>query len=368
MVSNQPNFTGSGPFPPQPGDPAAPNWPSSGPTPKTGPTPKNRKPLLVTVGAAVAVVLVAVAVVVAMVVSSGGEESVDASRPGAGEAAKAYLEALARGDAQAALELGASRPASAELLTDEVLRKQIAEMPITDIQVLDDAEESNDGALAKVRVSARFGEQRSEGDLQMVYRDGAWKLARAFVNVSSTVWPDDDTNPGSALRVFGKKLLRSGHFYVFPGYVEVTTTTPYLQSTQPGTLGLDRLTSGFYMQFEFTMTEEGRRAAEEALLAHLTACFQPGGVRNPECSKFIGPDSLKGYDMNTVALTGPIDLSGVTFDYLSIYRWASARGNISDIPLTARRLDGEPGEITGRLSVNEQIDLGVDPPVLMRSR
>jgi hypothetical protein len=66
-----------------------------------------------------------------------------------------------------------------------------------------------------------------------------------------------------------------------------------------------------------------------------------------------------------VALAGPIDLSRVTFDYDGRSRRMIAIGDIPDIPVIMNDLDGVPGPDTVRAIVRENIDLGVDPPVVV---
>ncbi|MGE5694739.1 MAG: hypothetical protein ACM4D3_05730, partial [Candidatus Sericytochromatia bacterium] len=73
-----------------------------------------------------------VVVVVIATAGRGGKADTPA------DAVRGYLEALARGDAEAALSYASDQPASKEFLTDEILQKQIDKWPISDIQILDD--------------------------------------------------------------------------------------------------------------------------------------------------------------------------------------------------------------------------------------
>lgn len=327
---------------------------------------RNRKPLLITAGIGAAV-LMTIGVVVAVLVTSGGGVSGSGSRGGAGEVARTYLEALARGDAQAALALGASKPASAELLTDEVLRKQLDKMPISDIQILEESDQSADATRAVVRVAARLGEQRSEGSIQMLYRDGGWKLANAFVNVGTT-GSSVESSATTTLTVFGKPIGRSGHFYVFPGYLEVGTATPYLQVNQPGPVGLDDITGvSAFIDFKFSMTEAGKAGAEESVREYLTKCFQPG-AKPGYCTQFIGGTGWENYDLDSITLTGPIDLSGLEYSYVDQLRWASVSGAVEGIPIDIRTTDGQPESATVGVRLYLHVDLGEDPPVVLEGK
>ncbi|BCI86920.1 hypothetical protein NIIDMKKI_21260 [Mycobacterium kansasii] len=66
-------------------------------------------------------VLVVVAIVLVITLAGRGGPGGGGS---AGDAVKGYLQALARGDAEAALSYGADLPATKELLTDEVLKSR----------------------------------------------------------------------------------------------------------------------------------------------------------------------------------------------------------------------------------------------------
>ena len=61
-----------------------------------------------------------------------------AEKSTAGATVKGYLEALAKGDAAKALSFSNDKPANTEFLTNDILKKQIAKWPITDIKILSD--------------------------------------------------------------------------------------------------------------------------------------------------------------------------------------------------------------------------------------
>ena len=83
-------------------------------------------------------------------------------------AVKGYLEALARGDADAALSYSSDQPASKEFLTDDVLKKQIDKWPISDIRILDDTATASMGT---VHVAVKFGDQTSDETLFLEQKD-----------------------------------------------------------------------------------------------------------------------------------------------------------------------------------------------------
>ena len=119
------------------------------------PPPRSRKPLLIGLSVGGALLVVVLVVVLVAVLNSGG-----GSASGA-DAVRGYLEALSRGDATAALSFSNDQPASKDLLTDEVLKKQVAQWPITNIQILDDNSAHSYG-FGQVHVSAKFGDNTSD--------------------------------------------------------------------------------------------------------------------------------------------------------------------------------------------------------------
>jgi hypothetical protein len=327
--------------------------------------PKSRKPFYVTIGAAAAV-LVVVGVIIAVLVSTrggGGEPGVPPG--GATDVAKAYLEALSRGDAKTALSYGASAPESTDLLTDEVLKKQLDKAAITDIEIL--GEDNPPGADQKntaVRVAAKLGGKRTESKLAMVHVDGGWKLSSAAVNVG-TLAGNVDVSPDRTLLIFGKPIDKSGHFYVFPGYFELTTSTPYLVVNQPGPTTFDQLNGGMFLELKWSMPDSAKPAIEDAVRAYLTKCYTPGN-KPDYCNDVVGGRDWEDYDVDTISLTGPINLSGLKITYDGVLRYAMVMGDLNDIPITVRRkADGQTVPLLAGVWFTQQVDLTEDPPVVV---
>jgi hypothetical protein len=228
--AGSPNFTPGGlppGFPPQPGTAGA--W-----LPPPPPGGRRRKPLIITLLAAVAVLAV-VGVVMAIVMSTGTKKVGSGS---AGDVVKAYLEALAKGDADGALSLAAAQPASRKFLTPEMLKQQIDHWPIKNIVILDDSSKSGGGDDAAVKAAADFGDKHSEGLIMVKKTGGVWKLASATINIA-TMSEILSTGPATALTILGKPLGQDPHVYVFPGYlgvksvpyVDIKTSPPHSMST-----------------------------------------------------------------------------------------------------------------------------------------
>ena len=195
-------------------------WPNTAPGgPPAGPK-RNRRKLFIIAGAAV-VVLVAAFVVVPRVAGGGG------GGLSASETVTAYLEALASGNAEEALSYGKVTPANTDFLNDEVLGKQIAKMPITNIRILDDGDELASIGMASVKVAVKFGDQLADSTLRLSKVEETWKIDDA-INKIEIMSPSaaDET-----LTIFDKELKKGEAFYVFPGFVDAGSANEYLDVT-----------------------------------------------------------------------------------------------------------------------------------------
>ena len=331
------------------------------PPPLAGPPPrKNRKRLLLTIGA-VTVALVTVTVLTVTFVGGHGNDRPPAPPVATGDpvaVVQGYLAALARGDAKSALALGASQPGSSDWLNDDVLKKQLAKLPITDIQV-SGVTPGKDADHLTVNASAKFGDHLSDGKINMVRRDGGWKLKNAFADVGTNANASPD-NADTVLRIFGKPLDKAGHFYIFPGYIEASGT-PYLGVDQPDPLGLGDLKFDF-IDFKFSMTDAGRKAAEDTVRTWFTKCWGPG-PKTGQCAKKYFHDV--DFDPTTTHLTAPLDLSKLRYMYNSGIRSVFVVGDVGDFPFTVTNNAGQTVALIGSTTINESVDLGNDPPTLV---
>ena len=334
-------------------------------TPPSGP-PKNRKPLIITATATVAVLAVIAVVVVFLM--SNGKDGVSFNPNGSPtEVAKAYLEALARGDAQSALDLSATQPASTELLTNDILKLQLEKLPITEIEVLgEERKPEDDKRTSAVKVAAKLGGQRTEGKLDMVVVDNEWKLSAGFVD--ATIEKPALTlkkETVDSLRVFGKPLLSTGHFYVFPGYLQMSASTPYLTiNDMPPTTFDDASAMGQPTEAEpkYSMTDAGRKAAVDAIQAWAVKCFNPGDNKG-DCEHAHNPSWVNDYDIATMRVTGPIDLTDASVRLGDDASGPTVYTSHVRIPVTIAKKGGELADVDSiTVSDRLQVNLGVDPP------
>lgn len=328
--------------------PAQPGWPgaTAGTTP-TGPKRNRRKLIIVGV---VAVVLIAAAAFVVPRFTGGGTGSLTAA-----ETVTAYLEALSAGDAEKALSFSKSEPANADLLTNEVLAKQIAEMPISDIRILDDGEDMAGIGMASVKVAVKFGDQLSDSTVRLSKVDETWKIDEA-INKIELLSPSaaDET-----LTLFGKELKKGEAFYVFPGFVEVGSSNEYLDVTADSPL-----LTGTMISFrpEYTLNDDGKDAVSTAVADAFAACEKSKLLNPPDC-----PVKLIEYSAVDGTVTwGQSDLSGVTIGELSAYDLTVRLGGKVTTPVTFQTRDGATESGTAESNLFNTVDVSTSPPTLGR--
>lgn len=330
--------------------------------------PKNRKPLIITASATVAVLAVIGLVVVFLM--GTGKDGVSFNPNGSPtEVAKAYLEALSRGDAQAALALGAIAPASTELLTNDILKMQLEKLPITDVEVEGEVERKPkaDKRTSAVKVAAKFGGQRTEGRLDMVVVDNQWKLTAGYVNLTTEELPGfGNAATAASLKVFGKPLPQSRHVNVFPGYIEMSVSTPYVRINELPPTTLSDVTvlnlTGTKAKPKFSMTDEGLKAAQDAVRAFIDRCLNPG-EKPSECN-FLLDTWGEDYDLNTLHVVGPVDLPPSAFvmpEDKSVVRVADLAVRVAIV-----RKDGV--DSGANLGIPLEVDLGQQPPRVIPPR
>ncbi|GFG73475.1 DUF4878 domain-containing protein [Mycobacterium botniense] len=340
------------PLPPVP--PAAP-WPAGGfPGPPGAAPPflprrRRRTPWIL--GIVAAVVVTVVVGVVVLVSTSGG------NRKGTGgDAVKGYLEALARGDAKAALSYSNDQPASTELLTDEILKKQIAQWPITNIKILN--EDSRFGA-GEVHVVANFGNQISDTTLRVKRTDRGWKLEQAAIKVDLS----NQNTENKALKTvtfFGKPVAQSG-IYLFPGWDDVGTSNSNLSVTAKPLL-LDRLSSygaGLYgSDFTFELSDTGNQAVMSAVEDDLDQCTKSNVVDPPNCPVRVEDPSI----VDGTVRWGKPDLSDLKISYFDPYRLTASVMGSARYPISANDRAGGTTTGTATAFVSATADVSKSPP------
>jgi hypothetical protein len=349
--------TGSAPTPARSAAPS--NPPSYAPPPMFSaqyapPPPKNRRRLvLAVVAACVVLAVVLVVVIVASSRGDGGFSGGGASTPQ--DAAKGYLEALAHGDAAAALAYGQSVPGSKDLLTADVLARQLEAAPITDVKVLDDGSPVGDDA--RVHVSAKFGSQVSDTKLTMRRANGTWKLVDAVVKLDFSDY--QRRNPAvKNLTVFGKST--SAPVYVFPGWVDYGSSNANLVLEADEPL-LDQLET--FLQFasvRVNLSPHGQDAVNSALSDDLAKCTASNRLAPPGCPLKVDPTAFVDGTAHWGALN---DLTRIVQTFDPHTMTVAIKGTV-ETTFTAQIPTGSPstGKLTGIISGTA--DVSTDPPTI----
>jgi hypothetical protein len=314
---------------------------------------RSRKRLWLALAAGAAIIAV-VAVVVGTVVNGHG---------GAGsptDAVKGYLEALARGDADAALSFSDDRPADTEFLTTDILKQQISKLPITDIQVKDQPA-PGDPKTRVVHAAARFGDQTSRGVITPKRRNGRWYLPSAVLKLHPSQYGSASASASAnTVTLFGKPVGDSVH-YVFPGWLAAGSSNPYLEVQAMPELLNGLGTDGVVLQTTISMGEAGTKAVNDALVAVFAKCEQSHEIKPAYPCSGIGLDPAQAVD-GTVQW-GHADLSKLTQGF-DVAKLSVNIVGLVDIPVSAQLKSGGTAQFTGRHSVNGTADLSKVPPEL----
>lgn len=266
---------------------------------------------------AVVAVLTITAVVTAAVISrQNRSEAGGAGAPSAEEAVRAYLDALARGDANAAVRLSRTAPPDRTFLTDDILRRQVSELPITNIEVT--------GNGNRVDVSADLGGERSSATV-IVDKPGRgddWKIRNASKTVDLTQ-PSKSIN-AALLRyvtLFGTPIP-DGRAEVFPGWLDVGSGNPNLdvalrdsQHPELAEFFIPHTTD----KLAITISEQGQEAIRSQIKEMFEDCAESTLLSPPGCPQGRPrPDLIDG----TARWTAPVN-----YDYVETMNLDTASGN-----------------------------------------
>lgn len=335
----------------------APSYLPGGTAPFGPPPQRNRKPLFVTLGAGAAVLIV-VAIVLVITLAGGNKSGGGGS---AADTVKGYLEALARGDAEAALAYSDDQPASKDFLTNDILKKQLAQWPITNIRILsDDSTSSSALGMGQVHVAANFGDKVSDATLRLKRNNGRWYLESAAIKLQPS--PGSGVNAADRTLTFFGKPVGDNTSYVFPGYVDIGSSDPYLK-VKAKSLLLDSLTSYTpWVQADFSLNDAGGTAVNDALASAFAACQNSTALKPPP------PCPLEGLDpvdfVEGTAHWGRADLSQVKVQGFDPYHLSVSFYGQVTVPVSVQSTSGRTRDGTITPFLNGTADIAKVPPAL----
>lgn len=348
----------AGPQPPAQPYAATPTPGQWSPTP--APDPQRRKALWITLAAGAAVVVV-VAIVLVVTLAGGGPGQGGAAS--AGDAVKGYLQALARGDAEAALSYGADQPANKQFLTNEILKKQITQWPISNIRILSDDSGNGGLGMGRVHVVANFGDKNSDTTVYVKKDHGGWKLDTAAIKLDGQHFTTSGNAAAKTLTFFGKPVADST-VYVFPGWIDVGSTNPYLSvSAKPLLLDQLSLMGGSWMTPEIALTDKGKTAVTDQFNAAMDQCRHSNLLAPPGCPMKL--DSYSSYALveGTVSWGEP-NTSAVDFSRFDPYRLVVNFAGEVSVPITAQTRGGSTKAATASQFIYGSADIAKTPPEL----
>ncbi len=269
-----------------------------------------------------------------------------------------YLEALARGDATAAVALSASPPAATRWLTSDVLRAQLAATPITGVAAR--AAPSRPGADPAqeqyVVLSARFGSTLSQARVGARRKGDQWKLDTTTVAIN--IGRSGLAAPLKTVAVWDVATDGASPITVFPGALRVSSSNRYVDvSASPSPVLLDALTdTSAHRSVEpvVSLNDVGRQAAQEAIDNWIHYCFK-GGPLPANCAHL---DS--GNTPLSVAGRGDFTKTIMNFDPTTM---------VVSVSGTTTYSAQAPGDPSATLNANTvgTVDLTKDPPIFVRT-
>src|SRR5215203_752679 len=293
---------------PAPGPYGSPPGPyGTGPV-QPGPPPKGKGKILIIVGAAsLAVILMAVVAVVVATragpaanlgdnTSTQGQQTnpsqgsgpQNAARPS--DAVTAYLQALAAGDAVAALSYAADPAPTGPLLTNEVLAESRDRAALTEIQV-PAVEDQN---AKSVSATYTLGNSAVSESYDVVKVGDSWKLSRAVKDLDLSF-----LQSGSVpVKINGVEVDQDS-VAVLPGSYEFTTGLPHVgYGSKNEVLVESPYVEADTYRIQSQLTKSGKKAVISATEKSYNKCLRANSLNPKNCPmKF---DSKYRYNKSTI--------------------------------------------------------------------
>jgi hypothetical protein len=253
--------------------------------------------LWIILGVIAAFMALAVLLVVVLVVAANNNDDPAAGTVG-GKATKsqpavvkAYLSAVAEGDAKKALSLASVEPLEKDFLTDEVLAESSKIAKISDIKVGDVPNEYT----SSVPASFKIGDQTVTSDFYVTKSGDDWKMREAGSTLDFT-----SMRKNTLPMMLNGTAVEVDKVTLFPGTYTLTTGTDYItygtngQFTVKGSI--DYLRGSDLMP---TLTPEGEQAYVAAVKGSTRACLQKQELSPANCPNKAGNSSSYKLDKSS---------------------------------------------------------------------
>lgn len=332
-----------------------------------GQPPKKSKTPLIIGAAVLALVLIGTIIGVA-VVRGGGEDPVAGGGAGGGggassapaesklpsDAVRGYLEALAAGDATAALGYATTAPSDTTFLTNEALAASLKAGPITAINV----PEVNDEYAYQVAASYKIGSQAVNADFSVEKDGDVWKLREVAYDLTLT----SVQNKTLPLLINGISA-EADKVAVFPGTYVFTTGLKTVDYGKANKL-LVKSTSDYpegMADIQPTITSAGEKAFTDAVEDSLDTCMKSKKVKNANCPNSF--DRITGAQPDNGTLKwsydkDALDNMDVRLDYANP---AIAESNVSLRLKAKAECDGTPCTLSAYSNPDPSGNLTKDP-------
>jgi hypothetical protein len=293
-----------GPFAPDQQQAEWPGGPQPGPYEGSGgqygigprqpaPPPRSTNKILIIIGAA-ALAVILIAVIAVVVATSGrpaanpqggqgtGGQQTNSSQSGApqqasrpSDAVTAYLQALASGDATAALSYAADPAPTGPLLTNEVLEASRQRAPLSgiDVSVVEDQNAKS------VSASYTLGSSKVSESFDVVKVGDIWKISRAVkdLDISGIV---DGSLP---VKINGVKVSDES-IAVLPGSYAFTTGLPYVgYGSHNVVLVKSPYVEADTYQIQSQLSKAGKKAVISATKRSFNKCLQQHSLSPSNC-------------------------------------------------------------------------------------
>lgn len=277
---------------PPPGGPYGPGGPSNA----GGPPPKKSKLLIGIIAGAVALVLIIGAIALALAnrgndvtdpqpqTTTGQTTAQPTNAPSAStppdadkpsDAVAGYLQALADGNATAALAYSEEGLTPGGALTDEVLADSNSRAPITNINV----PVVDDKYAYKVPATYNLGDTKVSADYSVTESGGSWKLTKVTADLSVY----SAKTQYAPIKINGAKVDVEDSIEVFPGSYAFTTDSKSLSYGSSTVLVKSPRDYPRTDKVKLQLTKDGKTAAIKAAEASYKKCLQQGKVTVKGC-------------------------------------------------------------------------------------